>query len=524
LSDAAPRSVDPAPPRAPPGREIAVAGVALGLVGVGAFGQSWRRGGFYSDDWGNAAVYANRGYAGLVHDAHASLGARPILALLLPLPHALFGLNAGAQGAFGVLLGVVACATFYVFLRTLRVDPGTAIVVAALALIFPWADSVRLWPTASVNNVAVILYFAGASVGLRYAGRRGREGLLLHLSALLLFVLSILTYETASVAICLTGALYFARTTRRRAASLWGLDVAVATLILVWSAATTRDVRHVATPANVVSDVPRFIREGGTLLTDAILAFPGTDELRVVQIVVLLGVVAAIGGAARAARAGDPECAYWLRFTLVAATGVVAAFVVALGSTLHPLDPGTANRVNLFAAYGYAALSYGLVAVACSVLPLRRHAVWTVTLVLVIATGWFLRVRQDERHWARAAQLQRNVLHQVGAEIRGLPPGSTVLAVAFPAETAPNVPVFAETWDLLGALQIHVSRRIRAAYPIAPHVRVRCLRNGLRITGPGDYGDNHVAFARTFAVSPTRLARLGTPTECRSFTARGERS
>ena len=56
---------------------------------------------------------------------------------------------------------------FYFVIRGLRFPPKDAIPIALLALLFPWASSVRLWPTGGLNNFAVLLLFAGFLIALR---------------------------------------------------------------------------------------------------------------------------------------------------------------------------------------------------------------------------------------------------------------------------------------------------------------------------------------------------------------------
>ena len=51
-----------------------------------------------------------------------------------------------------------------------------AVPIALLALLFPWASGVRLWPTGAINNVAVLLLFAGLLVALRGLRVPGPEG------------------------------------------------------------------------------------------------------------------------------------------------------------------------------------------------------------------------------------------------------------------------------------------------------------------------------------------------------------
>ncbi len=87
---------------------------------------------------------------------------------------------------------------FYFVLRGLRLPPRDAIPIALLALLFPWASSVRFWPTGALNNFAVLLLFAGFLIALRGLRVEGPRGLLIHLAATACYVASILTYEVTT--------------------------------------------------------------------------------------------------------------------------------------------------------------------------------------------------------------------------------------------------------------------------------------------------------------------------------------
>jgi hypothetical protein len=54
-----------------------------------------------------------------------------------------------------IALGVATSVCFYAFLRALSIEPIHAAAIALLSLLFPWSEAARLWPTASINNLAV---------------------------------------------------------------------------------------------------------------------------------------------------------------------------------------------------------------------------------------------------------------------------------------------------------------------------------------------------------------------------------
>ena len=99
--------------------------------------------------------------------------------------------------------------------------------ISGLALLFPWSDSLRLWPTAGINYVAVIFYLLGVVVALRSLRLRGTKSVLGHAGAVTLYLASVLTYEVAVFPALLSGALYLTRTSPRRALTRWAADVTV---------------------------------------------------------------------------------------------------------------------------------------------------------------------------------------------------------------------------------------------------------------------------------------------------------
>jgi hypothetical protein len=148
--------------------EIALAGVALVGLGFLILTPHVQHGGFYADDWANAAAYHFEGWwRTSVYEWRHTIPARPILALLHPLPYALFGLDPTYHLAAAVVLAALTSLSFFAFLRVLGIEFPHALAMALLSLVFPWDDAAHLWPTGAINNVAVIAYFLGSIAALR---------------------------------------------------------------------------------------------------------------------------------------------------------------------------------------------------------------------------------------------------------------------------------------------------------------------------------------------------------------------
>src|SRR5204863_6644399 len=115
-----------------------------------------------------------------------------------------------------------------------------------------------------------------------------------------------------------------------------------------------------------------------------------------------------------------------------------------------------------------------------------------VVCVCLIAFGWVLRVRSDEGDWVRAAVLQKATLASLERELPVIPAHSSLVVVSFPGQTAPEVPVFEETWDLAGALELTRGDRSLEAFPLFDDGSLACGSAGLVAQAPGSLGRQEI--------------------------------
>jgi hypothetical protein len=509
----------PSKGRPPPRRgEVLVAASLFTLLALVVYGLYVANGGFYADDWAHVSTFqfadAPRYWSSFEHFQEV-LGGRPLFALILPLPQAAFGNDPAAYLGLAALLAAIASTCFYGLLRTLgmaRVNAGS---VAALALLFPWSDSIRLWPTGSLIGISVCFFLLGLNVALRGLARRGRQGLAMHAGADILFALSILTYESAAAAALLAGALYLGRAPLAAAVRRWLADVLVVFATLAYSLATTSGARPVSGPLDRIGEIPSFLRDASVIAASALEPFGSLG--RTIQALLLLAAAAIVGASLlRLRREPDRQLREWLRWLAIGLVGIACAYVMFLGSNLKPLDPGIDNRINVFAGFGFCLFAYALVACGCRLAfrSDRSANLATVALVLVLAVGYLIRTADDQGDWREAAERQRTVLDALGT--RNWPSGSTVLAFGVPAQAAPGVPVFGKSWDLGGALRVELDDPHFAAFPVHAGVNMRCRADGLQVSGPGDYGSTRVKYGQLyFFDGPTaRRARIANHDAC----------
>jgi hypothetical protein len=503
--------------------ELAVGALFLVILGLVVFVPHVTHGGFWLDDWSNASAYefaAHPRYPNTVRSIEDYLGGRPLLALVLPIPHALFGMHSSLHLALALGLGILTSWSFFILLRTLHMPALHAAIISALALLFPWADSLRLWGTAGLNDIAVVLYLLGATLALHAFGTRGTRSTIAHGGSVALYVMSVLTYEAASIAALFTGALYFATGSRRRAMRRWAIDVAALLGVLLYSLVATSDARGVASLHDRTADVTKHVRQSVSLLASAI--FP-VDPGRNVKAVVL-GLILATMLLAFRRRNDAVWDAYrpWFLALLASVIAIASTYVVFLGKGLYPLSPGRDNRINVFAALPWALLVYSILMIAAMLFCYRINrgtssAAVAAALAMLIGIGYVAKVRHDAREWERASDLQQPVL----AALRALPtirPGTTIYTFGYPGQVAPEIYVFAKAYDLDGAARVVLDDGSVNAYPIIAPTQMSCGKTRIIPEGVHFGPDTSSAYGRTLFldIPTTTFARIENRKACRT--------
>src|SRR4051794_14839894 len=343
-------------------RELVLAAALLALLGAVVYGPQVAHGGFYWDDWQNAAnVHFSRepGLFGALDQSteRPVFGYRPVLTALLVLQYEALGLHVHAFVAMAALYGAITAWALFLLLRTLGLAAREALVPALLLLVFPWCDSTRMWNTASFDTVAVTLYLLGLVTALR--GLRappGRRRLLLTAGSLALYLAAAWTYEIVAIAVAGSVAVYLLVAPRREALRRFGLDVVVVGVALTLVATgTTR------TPLGLGDQ----LRHAGTLAEQSV-SLLARALVPVGDVPGIVGAVLALGVVGAALRSGRPELRRWLAAAGLGALAVVAGYLLFVPAARYyePLAPGTTNRMNVLAAVGYAVLVYALVRMA----------------------------------------------------------------------------------------------------------------------------------------------------------------
>ncbi len=469
-------------------RELLAAALALTALGAFVFAPHVAEGGWYSDDWASAATYRfapEPRYRNAARVQRAILGARPVLAHAQPLPHAVFGERPALHVALAVALAVAVSIAFFALLRVLGLPFLPALAIAGLALVFPWADSTRLWPIGGLNQLALLLWLGGALVALRGLRSGGPGGAAWHAGALALYALALLTYEAVGGLVIATGALYVLtrRGPARRALARWGTDAVLAVALLVWARHESGQVRQLSSTDQVLDDVPTFARQSLELAGQTLVPVRGAALVALV-LAAAVGALLVLRG-----RLGEPAVRRWAGVAAVAALGTVAALAPFAGSGLHPLDEGLNNRGNMAAALPLAALAYAVLALAGVALARQRALALTAGAALVLGGAYAYQVRGDVVRWDRAATAQERILSRLERAIADPARGTVVYAYGQPLVVSPGVSIFSQPWDLSSAVRLRYDDASLNAYPLAQGVRIRCERGRLYPqAAPGPWG------------------------------------
>ena len=455
---------------------------------------------FAYDDWAYAAksvLHLNQ------VESH-----RPGFALITAATGALFGGHARLYYVVADLCVAAMIAAALVALRRLGAPLVAAVVAAAALMLAPWADSLHLWWTASPIAVAVGLALLGVAAGARSAGAQGRVAAAWLALSLALVAAAVVTYEATAVLVLLGPAMLPRSSSPRRS-----LGVAAAQLVVVLPAAWL--MYWTTSPVNVSTATPRgdWPSRFGGLALDSWRLFVGDVPGKLGWI----GIAGATAAAAAAAVAVAPARARSRRMrqgvpaprgsTLVADSGrnLLCAGLLMGGALLSVLPftpanayytasaPGVGNRVNAATAVFVAAALGMLVAALLEPLRQRRGGSLTVVLgtacaaALVVGPGaaWTRQSLADAAQFTAAADDRQRVLAAIHTALPHAPPGSTVLLGDYARYRGSlAVPIFAETWDVQGAVRLTYADAGLSGAPLTAEDRCTAAGVALGESGP----------------------------------------
>lgn len=506
-------------------REIILAWGLISVLGVLVYLPHLLHGGFYSDDWADAAgaLYPPGGSGfgnALAYFNDLLSSCRPVLILFFPLKYFVFGTHMKYLLALAVLLAILIAVLLYAVLRVLGVPWYHAWLLSALTIVYPWFDSTRFWESASPLSLALVFALAGLWIALVGLSRNSWR---LHGCAAALYLLSMLTYEITLPLIASAGVLYVFRAGWKTARVRWGIDLIMVLVAGLW--AWTHTPRTVSTLSGDIEHIREIATGGAEMLARTVL--PIGTQARTGMTLGVLGIAVALGVIAYmlVPRVRTDSTGWGLREWLFLALGGLV--VASLGWAMFiPADPyytptifGVTNRVNGVAGFGLIFVAYAALGIlgtlVAEVLRKSRGVAVAVTLVLGVTLG-VAYVHVLDRHsdlWSEAFRAEAEVVNRVEAEFPDLPPGTTVFTSNHPANLTLGVPIFATTWDLNGMIKVRYEDGTLRAYPVTSELQLACQTDGVGIDGGGEvigaapYGTARLLDIRTGAHSSPRSRR-----------------
>lgn len=447
--------LDPRPLR---WRECIVALSGLLVLGSLVYLPYMAGGGFISDDWlfhSDARLHSLGDAIRRIADA---VPERPVESVYQATLHTVLGDGVRAYLVWAVVSWVLAVFLFFTVLRQVGLERLHAGSIAILVFVYPASDATRFWAVASVYNVALALYLGGVALALHGLTRQGRGAACLHAAAVLLYVLSILVHEIAVVPVALSVLVYRLRAPWRLASRLWLVDLAfVGAAIVYVSFQSSYKVKSISYQ---IEHAWSIAREARTLFaTTGILDGP----VRLPPLLVAVVVLAAVA-VWRLLPAADPSRRALSRWLLILGSGVAIVAVayvpfVPANPSYRPLGATLMNRTNLFASLGFAVTLYALAMVGGTLLfrglPRMRSltALFGAVVAIGLAVTWTVELEQHSRSYNRATSQAREILDQLEDALGRPPTGTTVYLFGSPA-SVDGVPVFTNSFDLNGAIQL----------------------------------------------------------------------
>lgn len=475
-------------------RRAALQALGLGLlfcaVAALVYGDHVRDGGWVGDSWLTRAWYATYSHTGFLDTVGHfldlnSMNARPANAVYRVALNEWFGADTGAWFAWQAASCVLMCLCVYALLRELGVAFFDAAASTLLLLLFPASLSLWLWSAVAHASLAIALGCVGFLLALRAFRAQGRRRWLLHGASLLLFLLSLLLYEVGLPAFLASFLLYGLRAPRRQALRRWLVDCLV--LLPVALAVTSSTEANDQGLGGALGHAGEMAAGLPPLLFGRLLPL---GSLRPLAFVLLAAVYATAFAVLVRLPAGDPRRAR-LR-TLFSLTGA-GLVVVALGYAIYvpgldyytPLGAGIGDRVNALAAVGWCLALYALAATIATLatLALRRAPLYaglaTAGLVLALAVAWLASIAEESRAYVDASREGGRVLGVLERAVPEPRRGTAIWAFGQPVEISPGVPVFANYWNMTGAVALLYHDHHVRGFVGLPGTRFECRRHGM---------------------------------------------
>ncbi len=524
---------------APSGHRISAAAAAadcvfLGLVVAISLALYVRRLGFYYDDYSVLArleASADRSLPGLYDAVRPATGQRPLQAAAFAVLYRLFGLHPLGYHLANAGLIVAVAALLYLALRELRLPRLVCVGVPLVYSTLPHYATDRFWVDAIQINLSSAFYLLSLFTGLRaiHAPVATRWAWLA--VAVVGVAGSMFSYEVVFPLFALNLGLMWwsARRSPSRAGRGRGVAITVGTAAVAMLAVGAVKTFVVAQQGQ---NGYRIGFEGGLLHHLASVVW-GAARLDVGTYLLAFPYVLwwivrhqfAIGNAAVAILGGSAALLYmwrigrgewdvlvasrtWRALVGIGAVAVVLGYAI-FASTGNVLfrSAGIDNRVNAGAALGLAGIVVGAGGWLSSRLePRRQLAAFSAIIACSVAAGTFV-IGTLASSWTSAARQQRAIVTGIVTATGPSRGWSTVVLDGACPEQGPAV-VFADQWDLRGALQLHFHDPSLVADAAAEAMRATPRGLALDMTFLSDVSTRVYPYGRGLAIYDSKRRRL----------------
>lgn len=516
-------------------RELVLVGAIASAIALILYEPNAIHGGFLSDAWANLALYEFAPASGFADKLsyfmdQANIAPRPLQAVYLLLLFEIFGDHVGFWLTWQVATNVAMVLALFLLLRRLSIDVFDAGAISLLALIFPAASSMRLWTPTIWAPLSIMLVLIGFTLALAaFDARRQRVALALHGVSLLLFVASLLLYEVTLLIMLASVLLYRLQVPWRRAARRWVVDCAVL-IPLVLTVTLASSTGHQETEAGLWAHATAIFEQSRILFTTVVLPF-GSASWYVVGLFALVP-AAALLVYLRLPKSNPTRqtLGKWLIVSLAGLLVVMLGYAIYVPGTdyYNPTGPGVANRVNAVPSIGWVLILYAGAALAGALafrdLPKARlfSAAAAGLACALISVGWIKSVNEYADHFINAYAEDTRVLAMIERVIPQPKPNSTIWTFGQPVEIAPGVPVFGNTWDMTGSVQLRFDDPTLASYVASVGTIFDCRQD--RVLPGGTYAVDGrpdptfmSPYGRTYFIDTVsgRAAEIDTRKQCR---------
>jgi hypothetical protein len=480
-------------------RELLATLAFFAVLALVVYGGHVLRGGWYYDDWDFIArldLAADDGLGALWRAAD-EISYRPMYSVVLVAMYLIGGTGQAAYLLVGLATAGAPGWLLYWLLRRLRVAWYVAGAAAAMLVVIPVVDATRLWMAAFPSGVAIVFWLLGVHVALTGLGRS--RAIAWHAGAVALYVAAMLTAELTVPLVGLSPVLYALAAGPRRALPRAPADLIAAGATVAYLAGAATSIRPAESSLGYLLDRAGQIWSAGVPVVEQQVPL---DKVLWGPLGLLLLVVAGVGVALSLRRRERP--AELRRDLLLTAAGLV--FTLAGLVMLLPAEPyyvprtsGVGDRVSIAAAPGFACLLAGLFALVgrgLAALARRRVVALAVFAALALVTVASMAVKEIRVQsawadsWTEAQAVVGAVKKALGPDV---PAGATIVTFRHTTIRLPeDVPVFAATWDLQGAMRFTYRDPTITAQPYGPEIA--CTADGLDLAG------THAAYGRVFFV------------------------